>query len=517
MAAKTRTENSILNINFSVISQLIKIVFSFVSRTVFIYTLGMEILGTNGVFASILSYLALSELGIGTAVTFTLYKPIAENDTEKIKSIVNFYRKLYKIIGLVILVAGMCVIPFLQSITADFILTKQLYIAYIIYVINIASTYLLFSYRQVLLVAHQKKHKIEKTNIVCYLLTNSLQIAFLLLFHNYIVYLVIQFFTQNLQQYWIYRVVGREYPYVNDKDCKKLEKADKKSIGNSVFSIAFFKVGAVILNSTDNIIISAFIGVAIVGIYSNYHLLISTVTGFIGLVFSSLTASVGNLNVSASCEQREKVFDKIFLVSTLLYGAGGMMLFQMLNPFISLWLGDSYVFSNQTVIVFIIDFMLAGFMIPIDTFKDACGVFKVGRYRPLLTVVINIVLSVILAQKMGITGIVLATSISRVCTTFWIDSRYTYRLIFKKRPLKYYLTFVKYFVLDCIGILILVFIGSYVSKLQFNPMINLIITFAYTSIFTIAFILVVYGRKTEFIELKNLALKMVKRRGHKNA
>lgn len=514
MAEKSRTENSMLNINFSIISQLIKIIFSFLSRTVFIYVLGKEILGINGVYASILSYLALSELGIGTAVTFTLYKPIAENNTEKIKSIVNFYRKIYKIIGLVILVAGMSIIPFLQSITSDYVLTKQLYIAYIIFVINIASTYLLFSYRQVLLVAHQKKHKIEKTNIVCYLLTNSLQIAFLLLFHNYIVYLVIQFFTQNLQQYWIYRVVGREYPYVNDKDCKKLAKTDKKSIGNSVFSIAFFKVGAVILNSTDNIIISAFIGVAIVGIYSNYHLLISTVTGFIGLIFTSLTASVGNLNVSAESDKRERIFDKIFLASSVLYGAGGMMLFQMLNPFITLWLGEEFIFSDLTVFVFVMDFILAGYMIPIDIFKDACGVFKVGRYRPLLTIIINVFMSIVLAKTMGITGIVLATSISRLLTTFWIDSMYTYELVFNKKAFRYYFTFIRYVVYDFLGIGLLFIIRSKVITLNLSPVLYFFITILYSTVFIISYIFLIYGRKRDFLELKNLILRILKRKIH---
>lgn len=516
MVEKSRTENSILNINFSIISQLVKILFAFLSRTVFIYVLGKEILGINGVYASILSYLALSELGIGTAVTFTLYKPIADNDIERIKSIVRFFRNLYKIIGLTILVAGMLVIPFLQIITSGYVLTKELYIAYILYVINIASTYLLFSYRQVVLVAHQKKYKVDKTNIICYFLTNFLQIAFLFISHSYIVYLIIQFFTQNLQQYWVYKIAGKEYAFINDRQVKKLDKKDRKNIANNVFSIAFFKVGSVILNSTDNIIISAYIGVAIVGIYSNYHLLISTVTGFIGLIFTSLTASVGNLNVSASCLQREKVFNKIFLVSTLFYGAGGMMLFQMLNPFISVWLGESYIFSNQTVIFFVIDFMLAGYMIPIDTFKDACGVFTVGRYRPLLTVLINVVLSIILAQKSGIAGIILATSISRICTTFWIDSGYTYKIVFEKKPFKYYLNFVKYFALDCIGIIILASIRSLLSKFQLNPIANLLVTFTYTSLFIVIFVILVYGRKTEFIELKELALKILKRRGKKN-
>ena len=159
MEINSRTENSILNINFSIISQLIKIIFSFLSRTIFIYVLGKKFLGINGVYASILSYLALSELGIGTAVTFTLYKPIADNDKEKIKSIVRFYRNIYKFIGFFIICVGLSILPFLQNIISDFILTRDLYIAYIIYVLNIASSYLLFSYRQVLLIASQKSIK----------------------------------------------------------------------------------------------------------------------------------------------------------------------------------------------------------------------------------------------------------------------------------------------------------------------------------------------------------------------
>ncbi len=514
MAEKSRTENSILNINFSIISQLIKIIFSFLSRTVFIYVLGKEILGINGVYASILSYLALSELGIGTAVTFTLYKPIAEKNIEKIKSIVQFYRRVYKIIGFVILGTGLLILPFLQIIVSDYHLTTDLYFAYVIYVVNIASSYLLFSYRQVLLVASQKKHKIEKTNIICYFITNCVQIVLLLFYHNYILYLAIQFLTQNAQQYWVYKIVEKEYPYIKASKCKSLSVDDKKSIGNSVFSIALFKMGAVMLNSTDNIIISAFIGVSIVGIYSNYHLLISTVTGFIGLIFTSLTASVGNLNVSAESEKRERIFDKIFLASSVLYGAGGMMLFQMLNPFITLWLGEEFIFSDLTVFVFVMDFILAGYMIPIDTFKDACGVFKVGRYRPLLTIIINVFMSIVLAKIMGITGIVLATSISRLLTTFWIDSMYTYELVFNKKAFRYYFTFIRYVVYDFLGIGLLFIIRSKVIALNLSPVLYFFITILYSTIFIISYIFLIYGRKRDFLELKNLIFRILKRKIH---
>ncbi|WP_302999609.1 DUF1919 domain-containing protein [Thomasclavelia spiroformis] len=510
MEINSRTENSILNINFSIISQLIKIIFSFLSRTIFIYVLGKKFLGINGVYASILSYLALSELGIGTAVTFTLYKPIADNDKEKIKSIVRFYRNIYKFIGFFIICVGLSILPFLQNIISDFILTRDLYIAYIIYVLNIASSYLLFSYRQVLLIASQKKHKIEKTNIICYFVTNCLQIIFLLIFEDYILYLLIQFVTQNVQQYWIYKIVGNEYPYIKGLNAKPLSITDKRNIKHSVFSIAMFKMGAVILNSTDNIIISAFIGVSVVAIYSNYHLLISTVTGLIGLIFSSLTASVGNLNVSADSKKREDIFNKIFFVSTLLYGVGGMILYQMLNPFISLWLGKSYVFSNTVVLIFVVDFILAGYMIPIDTFKDACGVFKVGRYRPLLTIVINLLFSIFLARKVGIAGVVFATTVSRILTTFWIDSKYTFEIVFEKKPYTYYITFWKYMLYNFIGIGILSFVRQGVTYLSLTPVTYFFITLLYTGVFICIYIRIIYGKKSEFIELKDLAIKIVK-------
>lgn len=512
MEDNSRTKNSILNINYSIVSQLFKIIFSFLSRTIFIYILGKEILGINGVYTSILNYLALSELGIGSAVIFTLYKPIANNNIKKIISIICFYRNVYKIIGIVILGAGFCIIPFLQKIVSDYPLTVNLYIAYIIYVINIASSYLLFSYRQVLLIVSQKKYIIEKTNIFYYFITNCIQITLLFLFHNYIIYLLIQFLSQITQQFWIYKIVGKEYPYLDNIKQAILSDTDKKIIGKNIFSISLFKIGAVVLNSTDNIIISAFIGVSVVGIYSNYRLLISTVAGLINLIFSSLTASIGNLNVSADNKKTEHIFNQIFITSTLLYGAAGMMLFQMLNPFISLWLGKSFIFSDITVIIFVIDFILAGYMTPVDIFKDACGIFRVGRYRPILTVIINIIMSIILVQTLGISGVVLATSISRICTTFWIDSKYIYKLIFTKKPYSYYFTFGIYILFDFIGIGILIFIRIQLATFTLNPIVNFFVTFIYTALFIVLYVLVVYGKKNEFIELKNLALRMLKKR-----
>lgn len=512
MARVSRTENSLLNINFSLLSQIVKIIFSFTSRTIFIHVLGKEILGINGVYASILSYLALSELGIGSAVTFTLYKPIAEHNIERIKSIVHFYRRVYKIIGLIILASGVLLMPFLQIIVKDYQLTRELYVAYVLYVFTIASSYLLFSYRQVLLVASQEKHRIEKSNIVFYILTNSIQIAFLLLTRNYLVYLIINIVLQNVQQFLIYRLVGKDYPYTREKQIISLTHKEKMDIGKSVYSIALFKLGAVILNSTDNIIISAFIGVAVVGVYSNYHLLISTVTGFIGLIFTSLTASVGNLNVTSSSEKSEAVFKRIFVVSTIMYSAAGMILFQMLNPFINLWLGHDYLFSDFTAFFFAVDFILAGYMIPIDLFKDACGVFRVGRYRPLLTVLINIVLSIILAQSMGVAGIILATSISRLLTTFWIDSRYVYKIVFKKSVKDYYLRFAMYFSLSIVGICVLYTISSIVRKYVDSAIVLFIITLVYSIVLVTIYILGVYRKRNEFCDVIEMGKKYLPKR-----
>ena len=241
----SRTKNSMLTMGLGGIRQGLTVVLTFLSRTVFINILGAEILGVSGLFTNILSLLALSELGIGTAITFYLYKPVAEHDVERINQLMLFYKKCYKIVGGAILVVGMAVIPFLDKIiNFDQAIDVNIYWVYAIYVFNIASTYLFWGYKQSIFFANQQQYKIEKTNIFFAIFNCLAEILTLVITGDFYLYLIAQLLVTLVKNYAIGKKADKEYPYLKNKVEKKIEKEEVKKLFTDIYQVAIFKLGS---------------------------------------------------------------------------------------------------------------------------------------------------------------------------------------------------------------------------------------------------------------------------------
>ncbi|PWL55891.1 MAG: sugar translocase [Clostridium cadaveris] len=439
-----RKKNCALNIITGVIEQSLNLILGFIIRTVFISVLGKEYLGLNGLFTQILTVLSLAELGFGTALNYSMYKPLVENDTEKLKVIMCYYKKIYHLIGIAILVIGLAIMPLLPYfIKMDANIDLNYNGIYLFYLINTVSSYLLFAYKGSILNASQKQYLIKKTACIIAILVSILQILFLYITKNYLVYLIMILFRNVMLNIIVARKADKMFPFLKEKCQEKISDKERNKIKKDVYSLSIYKVSDVMLSSTDSIMISSFIGISVTGIYSNYAYIITIINNFVGLLFSSVISSVGNLDAIASEKEKHNVFKNMFFLNIWVVGVCSLCLWQLLSDFINIWIGKEYLLDQVTVLIISINFLIKGLENTTYVFRIGGGVFQQSKFRPVASVVINIVSSIILAKYMGIGGVFLGTIISRLLTYFWIDPIVIYKNIFKKPAFEYFSMYLK--------------------------------------------------------------------------
>jgi O-antigen/teichoic acid export membrane protein len=438
-----RIHNSMQNILFGMSGQLISSILGFIVRSVFIYTLGVEYLGIEGLFSSILMMLSLANLGFDNAMIYSLYKPLAEKDQYKIQALINLYRKAYKIVGTVVLVLGLSILPALPFIINGGTSVKNLNIIYLLFLINSVSSYF-FVYRQSIIIADQRSHIISKIHSVFIIASNLFQIIILISIKMYILVLITQIVLRVMENIYIGVIAKKLYPYINTDKNIQLSKEDKKIFFKDLYALLLYKISGVVINGTDNIVITKFVGIIWVGIYSNYLLIISTISTFLSHIFYSLTASVGHLNVTESADKKHFVFNVMHFMNFWIYGLCTICLWNLINPFITLWIGEKYILDNFIVFTILLNFYTAGMQNTSTTFRETTGLFKKGKYRPLIAAFINLFVSIILAEKIGLAGVFIGTVFSRLCTFFWYDPYIIYRETFGKPLITYFIKYIYY-------------------------------------------------------------------------
>ena len=311
---KSRAKNSIRNASTSVMSYVITLILQMVSRTIFIQVLSVEYLGLNGLFTNVMQMLSLSELGIGYAIMYSLYKPIAENDTEKIKSLMSLYKKIYTFIGFFILGIGVIMTPFLRYLIKDMPDIPYIQIIFLLYVLDTGISYF-YTYKRSLIICNQEEYLSSVTQLAKNVLTKVLQILVLLIWRNFLLYLIIQIICTRAENVAISKIADKKYPYLADRNSAPLQKEDMTAIKKNTLAIVCHKIGGVLVNATDNLIISKFLGLDIVGLVSNYTLLITSITSVTTRVMNSSIASVGNLLVDTNKKEAKNVFDRILFLN----------------------------------------------------------------------------------------------------------------------------------------------------------------------------------------------------------
>ncbi len=446
-----RTDKIAKNAEFAILSQAFLILTNFVVRRVFVMTLGEEYLGLNGLFADILSMLSLAELGFGTAIVYSLYKPLAKGDKEKIKALMSLYGKAYRLVGCFVLTAGLSLTPFLSFFVKEMPDgIPHIEWIYALNVLNSGASYF-FIYKASLLFADQKKYIEMLINVVVKTLAAILQVAVLLITGNYFIYLGIMIASTFGQNLLVSAQVDRMYPYLKEKKTAALPQEDKTVIRKNVGAMVFHKLGYVAVFSTDSILMAKFVSVAVVGLYSNYMLIRKALINVIDLFFVSLAASMGNLNACETDEKKYEAYSHIYFLSAWLFGFMSVCLYYLFNPFITLWLGEDYLLPSGTVGIIVLNFYMYCMRMPVNNTKEAMGLFWNDRYKPLVEVAVNLGASILLAQWFGIDGVLWGTLLSTLTVPFLVEPYVLYKHGLHRRIRNYYLKYIQYFAITLIA------------------------------------------------------------------
>ena len=430
----SRTENSKKNLKNGIVNQVVILLLTFISRTIFIQSLGVDYLGVNGLYSNILQLLSLTELGLSNIVLFTLYKPIAEKDEKKISKLINYYKKLYRIIFIVILVIGFLLVPLLPYLVNSNLNLVDLIGFYIISVINTALSYT-FVYNRMLVTADQRVYIVKNVTTAITVIQNVIQIIILILFKNYYLYLLIQCIGTFFINFIIYIKAKKMYTFIDNTE--ELEQGEKREIIKSTKDLFVYRIGGVVVHSTDNIIISILLGTVFVGYYSNYYMIISAIINFVNILINSISASVGNLNASGNKQQQYKIFKHLIFLFQWIIGVLSLCMLFLFNDFIYIWLGSEFQLSFFTVLVLAINFYVQFIISPVWIYRESLGLYSKVKYLMLLTAIINIILSILFGLLLGMGGIFLATIVSRLLIVVIYEPIILYREYFNKNVKDY--------------------------------------------------------------------------------
>lgn len=436
MSNNSRTTNTILNFTSSIAGQLIAIIMQFAVRTVFINTLGKSYLGINGLFSNILSMLSLAEMGVGSAIIFKLYEPLTKNDKARIKSLMNFYMIVYRYIGLVVSIIGIMLIPVLPIIIKDYEKLHALGIntvfIFFLYLFDSVASYLFFAYKSAIIKADQKEYYI---NLISYIFTigvGVLQIVSLLIWGRFEIYVVITVLKTIIQNLMIASYANKKYPFLIERDKLKLDSHEAKSIFKDCGALFIYKVNNVVVKSTDNIVLSAFIGLDYVALYSNYLIFYTTIRGMIVKVFNSVAHSIGNLHAIGDTQKEYKVFESTMYISHIIGGTAFVGIFVVSDEVIRAWLGDSWIIVQPFAFLMGLEIYTASIKQALAKYRTAYGLFRQGWARPLVGMIINLVLSIYLVNYLGISGVLVGTIIADWATCVWFDPLILHNIGFKK-------------------------------------------------------------------------------------
>lgn len=503
-----RTKNALRNIVFDGSLKLLNMVIPFILRSVMLHYLGVQYLGLNGLFRSILSFLNLAELGVGSAMVFSMYKPIAEGDRESICALLRLYRTLYRVIGLVIAVIGLALTPFLRSlISGEIPQDMNLYILYFMNLSSTVLTYWLFAYKRSLLDAHQRTDIASKVSLGVQLAEYALKLPALIVFKSYYIFLAIQLLAQMVINLITAVQVNKMYPDYIPQGHLSGEKV--RDIVRRVRDLFTSKFSSVILNFADTIVISAFMGLAALAVYQNYFFVITALRTFLDVIIMACIAGVGNSLVTESEEKNYTDFGRITMLFGWIMSVGSAMLLCLYQPFMEIWMGRENMLTNDYVICFVIYFFAMGMNKIVNMFKDAAGIWHKDRFRPLTAALVNVGLNLATVKWLGMYGVLLSSVIAIVLVEIpWLF----HNLFLEVFPRRYLKPYVRFFTgLTAAALASCAVSWVLCSVLSLSPWPTLIINACISFIVPNIFFFAIYGWKPMFKEsiaqIKRILLK----------
>ena len=460
-----RTKNSIRNTIVAFIANLLTIVIGLIAQKIFINVLGKEYLGINGLFTNIISMLGIVELGFGSAIIYNLYKPINDNDTKKIKALMRFYKIAYNIVALSVLILGLSIIPFLSFFIEEVTVDINITLVYILFILDIVASYLL-SYKRSIINANQNEYITKLVHIGYLVILNVLQILILIITKNYYLYLIIKIIMRLVENIIITFISNKMYPFLKNNN-ERLDNDTKKDIFKKVKALALHKVGGFFVLGTDNIIISKFLGIVTVGLYSNYYLIINAVQVLFGQAIFTLTPSVGNLLIENNKDKNYDVFRKVRFINFWIACSTATAILVIMDSFITIWVGNSFLLDISVLMVLVFNYYQKSMRTSYGVFKDAAGIYYEDRIVPIIESVVNIVASIILVKYFGLAGVFMGTIISGLMLWCYSYPKYVYRNLFNRSYKNYFKETFGYIILF-IGIAITTYLISNIYIIDSN-------------------------------------------------
>lgn len=451
-AISSRKQASAKTAIWGVILHAVTVLAGFISQRIFINTLGIEYVGITGTFTSIVSILTLADLGISTAVIFHLYKPLAKHDEKRVAALMQYYHKACRIITTIIIGGGLIMLPLAPSFIGESTVDTNLYLVFGLFIVNAAFSYAI-NYRRPLLAADQKGYIINGAMTVGTLLQYGLKIAILLTTQNYYLFILCGILAKIVENLILNRIVAKRYPYITERAV--LDKKTKKDLQRKMRATAYHNTAAYVVFSTDNIIISKIFGVAWVGLYANYYMVINSLSLLLEQIFGAMRASLGNLLIAEGAKKLYVMTKRLMLFNFLIYAVVGIAMYYCLTPFISLWLGAEYLFTDVIVVILVLNFYLRGMGISVFNSLMAAGIMYENRFVPIAEALINLVVSIVLALLIGLPGVFIGTVVSNLFLHLYSYPKYAFELVFKRKRSEYVGLFLKYlslFVLAWAGV-----------------------------------------------------------------
>ena len=504
-----RTKNASRNIVFGLILKIYQIAAPFLTRTLMIHFMSVEYTGLSGLFTSVLHMLNLAELGVGSAMVYSMYKPIADKDVKKIRILMNAYKKYYRAIGAVVAIVGLILTPFMPYLIRGNPV-PELNI-YVLYLINLAATvmsYWMFAYKNSILSAHQRDDIISKINIASSTVLYLIQILSIVLFKNYYIFTCATLISQIITNIIVSIVATRAYPEYYPSG--ELTKNDRKEINGRIKDLFTAKIGAVIVNSVDTLVISVFLGLTMLTIYQNYFYIITALNGILSIVYRACMAGIGDSVIVESKEKNYNDLKKFTFIVMAIVGFCTVCLLCLYQPFIDIWVGKELMLNMPAAVCLAIYFYIYQFNQLLCTYKDAAGIWHQDRFRPLITALTNLTLNIILVNFIGIYGIILST----VVATLFIGAPWLVRNLFstifeRKNMAKYVVSIAKY-VMATLTAAATSFVLC--MKLPDNKYIQLVAGGVIAIGVTAAVYIAIFRKSSEYTESKKLISKIIKRK-----
>ena len=505
-----RTRYTLINMVVNIGGQCLTMLLTFISRMVFIRCLSAEYLGVNGLFTDVLSILNFAELGIGTAMIFSMYEPAAQNDEYRLARLMNLYKWMYRAVAASVLLFGLILLPFLPYLIKGGEGIEHIKLIYMMYVLSSASSYLL-NYKNSIYQAYQKGYIRGGWGMICDCVRTVLQIVVLLLTHDFILYLAVQLVMQFVPNIIVSNMVDKDYPYL--KGCKELpEKEELHGILKNIGAMSMHKLATIIVRNTDSLIMSSFIGLTTVGLYSNYRMVLNNLGNLMSRFSNAFSGSIGNLSALENPEKLYSIYkelDFLFFVLSAYLAGGLMMLF---NPFIVICFGEQYCFPLVTVAIIVTEFYITRMRQVNLLFREAMGLFWNDRYKAVAESIINLVVSLLLVKPFGVAGIVGGTIISSVTTCVWVEPyvvmKYGIQEDWQEKFRAYFAEYFKrvFLIAAVTGVSV-----WWVLHAPLGGIVGFILNgLMYTALYALV-ILLVYRKTAEYASLKDRALKILKR------